>query len=66
MEENFGREAGAGGHFLAPLDDLVCVVAVLVVSLVASNGAPHALIGIIGMGDRDRLERLIGIAGMLT
>ena len=27
---------------------------------------PHALIGIIGMGDRDRLERLIGIAGMLT
>src|SRR5207253_3209347 len=35
-----GREAGSGGHFLAPLDDLVCMVAVPVVSLV--DGAASA------------------------
>jgi len=29
-----GREAGSSGHFLAPFDGLVCVVAVLLVSLV--------------------------------
>jgi hypothetical protein len=37
-----GREAGAGSHFLAPLDDLVCVVAVLVVSLVDTAASASA------------------------
>ena len=41
-----GREVGAGGHFLAPLDDLVCVVAVLVVSLVDTAASASAASGL--------------------
>ena len=32
-----GREAGSGGHFLAPFDGLVCVVAVVLVSLLVDT-----------------------------
>jgi hypothetical protein len=38
-----GREAGAGGHFLAPFDGLVCVVAVLLVSLVDTAASASGL-----------------------